>query len=201
MMTTISRAPRGSTRTGPIWWMMILAAAIAAPAAAQRGIAVEARGGIGAGNYAEAASEFEIAPRPSFGATVSYEVRPRIEAYAGFSRTSFGCGTGFCADRDVTFTSTGVEAGVRVGFAYTTSPWVRAGIIRHSLDFSAAPQDGEGQEGESASGVGIEVGGGVELPMPRGLAATPGLRYVRYGAADDDGVAMLVVDVGIRIRM
>jgi hypothetical protein len=33
------------------------------------------------------------------------------------------------------------------------------------------------------------------------VAITPGIRYVRYGAADDDGVAMLVGDVGLRMRM
>jgi hypothetical protein len=41
----------------------------------------------------------------------------------------------------------------------------------------------------------------VELRLGRRLAITPGIRYVRYGAANDDGVAMLVGDAGLRIRM
>jgi hypothetical protein len=37
--------------------------------------------------------------------------------------------------------------------------------------------------------------------LGRRLAVTPGIRYVRYGAANGDGVAMLAGDAGIRVRM
>jgi hypothetical protein len=37
------------------------------------------------------------------------------------------------------------------------------------------------------------------MRVGRMLAVIPGIRYVRYGAASDDGVAMLVEDAGPRI--
>jgi opacity protein-like surface antigen len=178
--------------------MMALAAAaaMAVPAAAQRGIAVEVRGGAAAGNFAEAATDFEVVPAPSFGATVSYAATRRVAVYAGYSRSSFGCESGFCAGNEVTFTSQGFDAGVRLSFPVAAGPWARLGVVSHSLD-----ADGGTADGEAASGVGFELGGGVELPLGRRLSVTPGVRYVRYGAANEDGVAMLVGDVGLMIRL
>jgi hypothetical protein len=173
------------------------AAVLAAPAQAQlRNLAVEVRGGAAAGNYARAASDFELLPQPSFGATLSYAATEMIAVYAGYSRNSFGCETGFCDGRDVSFTSQGVDAGVRLSLPVVAGPWVSAGIVSHSLE-----ADANGTGAEDASGFGFSAGGGVELRLGRRLSVTPGVRYVRYGAADDDGVAMLVGDVGLRIRM
>jgi Outer membrane protein beta-barrel domain len=173
------------------------AAVLAAPAQAQlRGLAVEVRGGASVGNYAVAASDFEVLPQPSFGASVSYAATERIAVYAGYSRSSFGCETGFCADRDVSFTSQGLDAGVRYSLPVIAGPWVSAGIVRHSVD-----TDSDGTMSASASGFGFSAGAGVELGLGRRLSVTPGVRYVRYGSSDDHGVAMLVGDVGLRIRM
>jgi hypothetical protein len=169
----------------------------AAPAQAQlRVLGVEVRGGAAAGNYAAAASDFELLPQPSFGATLSYAVTELVGVYAGYSRNSFGCETGFCAGRDVSFTSQGVDAGVRLSLPVVAGPWVSAGIVSHSLD-----SDSDGTLETSTSGLGFSAGAGVELRLGRRLSVTPGVRYVRYGAAGDDGVAMLVGDVGLRIRM
>lgn len=177
------------------------AAVAAAPAAGQRGVAVEVRGGAGVGNYAAAASDFQFDPRPSFGAAVSYAPSPRWAVYAGYSRTGFGCEMGFCTDRGLTFTSSGAEAGVRLRLPVLAGPWVRAGLVSHSLDYDSSPVEGEPGDGNASSGMGFELGAGLELGLGRVLAVTPGVRYVRYGAGDDDGVAMLVGDVGLRIRM
>ena len=184
-----------------IGWMLVVAAAFAGPAAAQRGVAVEVRGGAGVGNHAAAASDFRSAPGPSFGATVAYAPLRAVEVYAGYSRTAFGCEGGFCAGRGMTFTSHGVDAGVRVALPVAASPWLRAGIVSHTLDYASSADGVDPSRGEAASGVGFELGGGVEVRLGRMLAVTPGVRYVRYGAADDDGVAMLVGDVGLRIRL
>jgi opacity protein-like surface antigen len=184
-----------------VWFALAAAALAAAPAQAQRGIAVELRGGASAGNYAGAASEFEMAPHPSFGAAVSYGITEKVGVYAGFSRSSFGCETGFCEGRGMTFTSQGAEAGVQLSLPVTAGPWVRAGIVSHSLRYDSDPAEGEGMDGEEASGLGFAAGAGVEMRLGRRLSVTPGVRYGRYGAAGDDGVAMLVGDVGLKIRM
>jgi hypothetical protein len=174
-----------------VWTALAAAALLAAPARAQRGLAVEARGGAAAGNYAAAASEFTLAPRPSIAVSAAYGVTDRVGVYAGISRSSFGCDTGFCAGRTVGFTSQGVDAGGELRLPLPAAPWIRAGIVSHSLR----------HEGRQAGGVGFSAGGGVELRLGRRLSLTPGVRYVRYGAADDDGVALLVGDVGLKIRM
>jgi hypothetical protein len=189
-------------------WMALAAGTLAVgalaavPAQAQRGIALEVRGGASAGNYAGAASDFEMAPQPSFGAAVSYGVTEMVGVYAGFSRSSFGCETGFCEGRDMRFTSQGVDAGVQLSLPVVAGPWVRAGLVSHSLRYhSGAALESEARDGEEGSGVGFSAAGGVELRLGRRLSLTPGVRYVRYGAAGDDGVAMLVGDVGLKIRM
>lgn len=173
------------------------AAVLAAPAQAQLDrLSLEVRGGAAAGNYARAASDFELLPQPSFGAALAYAATDRVSVYAGYSRNSFGCQTGFCEDRDVTFTSHGIDAGVRLGLPVVAGPWVSAGIVRHSLE-----ADSNGTPTMNDSGVGFSAGAGAELRLGRRLSVTPGVRYVRYGAAGDDGVAMLVGDLGLRIRM
>jgi opacity protein-like surface antigen len=182
-----------------LWMMGIVALAAASPAGAQ--LAVEVRGGAGVGNHAASVSKFGLEPGPSVGAALSWAPRPRVEVYAGYSRTGFGCTGGFCPERGIRFTSHGVDAGVRVRLPSAASPWVRAGVVRHALDYGAAPDGVEPSGGRAAGGTGFEVGGGLEVRVGRTLAVTPGIRYVRYGAAGDDGVAMLVADVGLRIRM
>ncbi|HST58660.1 MAG TPA: outer membrane beta-barrel protein [Longimicrobium sp.] len=184
-------------------WMGLAAAALATvPAQAQRGLAVEVRGGASAGNYAGAASDFEVAPLPSLSATASYGVTERIGVYAGISHSSFGCDTGFCADREMRFSSGGLDGGVELRLPVAASPWLRAGLVSHSLHFhSGVAQESEARDGQETSGVGFSAAGGVELRLGRRLSVTPGVRYVRYGAAGDDGVALLVGDVGLKIRM
>lgn len=177
------------------------AAVMAAPAEAQRGLAVEVRGGASAGNYAGAGSDFEVVPRPSFGAGVSYGVTDRLGVYAGVERSAFGCDTGFCAGRGMVFTSQGVDAGVELRLPLSAGPWIRAGLVRHTLRFATDPAEGGGTEGEETSGVGVSAGAGVEVRLGRRLSLTPGLRYVRYGSAGEDGVAVLIADVGFEIRM
>lgn len=177
------------------------AAVMAAPAKAQRGLAVEVHGGASAGNYAGAGSDFEVVPRPSFGAGVSYGVTDRLGVYAGVERSAFGCDTGFCAGRGMVFTTQGVDAGVELRLPLSAGPWIRAGLVRHTLRFATDPEEGGGTEGEETSGVGVSAGAGVEVRLGRRLSLTPGLRYVRYGSAGEDGVAVLIADVGFEIRM
>ncbi|HEX6036840.1 outer membrane beta-barrel protein [Longimicrobium sp.] len=177
-------------------WMALSAAALAGSADAQlRGFSAEVRAGASAGNYAGAASEFEVLPGAAWGASVSYEAREHLSVHAGYSRASFGCRTGFCADGEARFTSAGLDVGVRYALPYVpaAAPWVSAGIARHALRADAAG------EMDDASGWGVSVGAGAEVRLDGRLSVTPGVRYVRHGAGDDDA-AMVVADVGLRIR-
>lgn len=180
------------------------AALLAGPARAQvpglrmDGLRVEVRAGASAGNYAGAASEFEVLPRAAWGASVAYEAIDRLAVYVGYSRAGFGCRTGFCTGREVEFTSQGLDAGVRFALPVVPAagPWVSAGIVHRTLR-----TDAEGAtDADDASGWGFSAGAGVEVPLGRRLSVTPGVRYVRHGAGDDDA-AMVVADVGLRIRM
>lgn len=175
---------------------MAAVAALAAPARAQLpGLALEVRGGASAGNHGGAASEFEVLPGAAWGAWVSYAPVERLSVYAGYGRASFGCETGFCGEGGVTFTSRGVDAGLRVSLPVlpAAGPWVSAGIVHRTLEADAGA-------GDDGAGWGFSAGGGLELPLGRRLSVTPGVRYVRHGAGDDDA-AMVVGDVGLRIRM
>jgi hypothetical protein len=179
-------------------------ALIAGPARAQlpalsvAGLSAEVRAGAAAGNYAGAASELEVLPRAAWGASVSYRATGRVAVYVEYSRAAFGCESGFCAGREVDFTSDGFGGGVRYALpvAPAAGPWVSAGIVRHTLR-----TDAEGAtDADDASGWGLSAGAGVEVPLGPRLSLAPGVRYVRHGAGDD-GVAMVVGDVGLRIRM
>lgn len=181
--------------------MLALGTVWTSPARAQRGLALEVRGGASAGNYAGAASDIELAPEPSFGAGASFGFTDALGVYAGYSRSTIRCESGFCVERGVRFTSQGVEAGVQLQLPVFAAPWVRAGVVRHSLAYDSQPVQGAASDGEETSGTGFSAGGGVELRLGRRLSLTPGVRYLRYGGGDDGGVAVVVGDVGFRIRL
>jgi opacity protein-like surface antigen len=94
-----------------------------------------------------------------------------------------------------------VDVGAELRLPLPAAPWIRAGLVGHSLHYRAGGNVADVREGEQTSGAGFSAGGGVELRVGRRLSVTPGVRYVRYGAADRDGVALLVGDVGLKIRM
>lgn len=174
------------------------AALLAGAAEAQsRGWSVEARIGAAVGNYGGAASELELLPGSAWGASVSIEPVQHVSVFAGYSRAAFGCETGFCAGRDVDFASHGMDAGVRLALpvAPAAGPWVSAAVVRRALSVQV-----DGAEGDDASGWGFSAGAGLELRLNDHLSATPGARYVRHGAGGDDA-ALVVADVGLRIRM
>lgn len=180
--------------------LVMVALGAVAPLQAQRGVAVELRGGASAGNYAGAASNFELAPEPSFGAGASFGFTDALGVYAGYSRSTFRCESGFCVERGVRFTSQGMEAGVQLQLPVIAAPWLRAGVVRHALAYDAQPLDGAASDGEETSGTGFSAGGGLEVRLGRRLSLTPGVRYLRYGGGDDGAVAVVVGDVGVKIR-
>jgi hypothetical protein len=168
----------------------------ARPAAAQ--FTLEARAGFSVGNDEAAASRLEPRPRPAVSLGAEYAATRLLSVYAGVSRAAFGCEEGFCTRRDVSFASTGAEAGVRLH--PPRLPWLRAGVLYHTLTATtrAGPAPGESAAGR---GFGYEVGAGVTVPVLRRVRLLPGLSYRTHSAASGDHVSLVTAELGIALRM
>lgn len=174
-----------------------LLAASVAPASAQ--LALELRGGAGAGSYGATGAGFQLVPQPAGSAALSYGFRPGLAAYGAYSFARFGCEEGFCTGVEPVFTSQGGEAGLRAELQLPLRPWVRGGAVMHSLD-------GESPAGEESSDAafGLAAGAGLGFPLGSRLVLTPGVGYTRYTAASPAGdhvVAVVTGDLGLRIRL
>ena len=159
-------------------------------------LGLELRGGVAVGNYTDSDAGLDLAPRPSFGATVEVVATESLAGYLAFDRSSFGCTEGICTNRDLTFTSQGFAAGVRWSSGL---PWVRAGALYHTLDVRGA---GAGESPDA--GVGFEVAAGVDLPLWQAARIRPGVVYRRHQAGSDGveaHVALLAVEVGVAVRL
>lgn len=182
------------------------AALLAHPAAAQT-VELELRGGASVGSYGATAAGRQDEPGPAFAATLHYAPVPRLSTYLGYSRSGFGCTEAFCGGAEVSLASSGVEGGVRWTLPLPLRPWLRAGIVSHSLALTATPEDAAPVRETTSRGFGVEAGAGVEVPLTPRISLAPGLRYLRYdvrSAADgsrSDGVAVLVGDVGLRVAL
>lgn len=181
----------------PILAAALAAAAVAAasPAAAQ--LSLEVRGGAGAGSYGATGAGFQPVPGTAGSAHLGYAFHPRLAAYAGYSNTGFGCVEGFCEGVDPTFTSSGLDAGVR--FQLPAGLWVRGGAVVHALKVDSPVQD---ESSDAAFGVG--AGAGFTIPLGSRLALTPGVGYTRYTASMPDGsdpVAVFTADLGLRFDL
>jgi hypothetical protein len=165
-----------------------------APTAAQS-LAVELRVGGAVGNYSETDAGLEWVPGASFGGTVAVGVAPAVSAYAGFTRSSFGCEEGFCTGRDVTLTSQGVVVGARW---QPGIPWARAGFAWQTLDVES-----DGGDESVDGGPGFELGAGAAIPVA-GIQVTPGLLYRRHGTSsevEEGFAAALLLEVGLRVPL
>jgi hypothetical protein len=187
------------TRVPRLALLPLLAAAAllaARPAAAQ--LTLEARAGFSVGNDEAAASRLEPRPRPAVSLGAEYAATRTLSVYAGVSRAAFGCEEGFCTDRDVSFSSTGADAGLRLHLPHL--PWLRAGVLYHTLSTTtrAGPDPGESSSGQ---GFGYEVGAGVTIPLLRRVRLLPGLGYRTHSAASGDQVSIVSAEMGIAFRM
>lgn len=185
----------GPGRPGTRAAVALLTALVPAAASAQQ-LAVELRAGASVGNYTETAAGLELLPAPSFAVVLETGLTGSLSGYAGFTRSTFGCEEGFCADRDVSLTSQGLILGGRWDGGL---PWVRAGLAVQSLRLSA-----EAQAETSDPGVGWDLAAGVTLPVGRRLRLRPGLTYLRHEAATGQGdghVAVLALEVGLVVGL
>jgi len=175
-----------------------LAVLACAPAAGAQ-LTLELRGGAAMGAYEATSAGFQSVPGPSIGATLGYAFNPRIEAFAGYARDQFGCGEGFCAGVEPTFTRSGAEAGLRV--ALPARLWLRGAVAFQSLSASSSAPGGGDSSGGSP---GVRLGAGIGFPVSPRLILTPGLEYSRFNTdldGGDDGVGVLTAGLGLRIRL
>lgn len=169
--------------------------ALSAPASAQ--FSVELRGGGAVGNHQPAAAGLETGIAPAFSAAAEVRVHSLVSLYAGYSRASFGCEEGFCTDRDVTFTSSGIGSGLRLD--PSGLPWLRTGLVYHGLEVQSA----DGTE-DWDPGIGYEIGSGLSFSPGRRIHLLPGVSYRRH-LATADGVeattSLLIAEIGVRISL
>jgi len=190
--------------------VMLAAATIAwsAPAvldAQEIPLAIEARGGayIPTGDFAEG-----VGTGFGLGAIVSYRVIPALDIYAGYSWQRFALEEDEeFDDVDVDIEDSGFALGVRfeVPAAQSLGPWIRAGVILHQAKFSGS----EGSLSVSFTSdrtAGLELGGGLAIPIAPALSITPGVSFRTYKpkfdiageVESDDALSYLGLELGAR---
>jgi hypothetical protein len=164
-------------------------------------ISIELRGGAGTGEYHAFGSGGERTTGGNWRAQVSYAPLPFAAVHVGYGRASFGCEGGFCVQAPVTFTGSGFDAGITLGWRMA---WLQAGVLSHELEAAWQGTGGPARE-RATSDIGITAAAGLEFPIAAGLSITPGVRWLRHGAAfppaDGGSVVHVIGDVGIRYRI
>jgi hypothetical protein len=110
-----------------------------------------------------------------YGAGAALELTPRYAFYTGYSYTFFDLD--FVDDLHAV--DTGFSLGVRRSFPGSgrVAPWVRSGLLIHSLEL-------QGERTGDDGGLGFEVGGGIMLrhKQRRAVRANLAVAYRRYDA-------------------
>lgn len=128
--------------------------------------------------------------------SLGFQPLPLVGVYAAYSWAEFQGEGG--ADR---VTDRGVSAGLRVDVPtplIPIDPWIRVGVVAHTLEAEALQGDGE------ASGTGWQAGAGLGYRLTRRISLTPGLVWTRYsvdGADGDVRVESLRASIGARLRI
>ena len=142
------------------------------------------------------------------GANGTYMFTPMLGLYAGFTYNAFGLPEEADElDIDGSVNTYGLDAGLKAMFATPTlpvTPFLKGGLVYHKIEVEIEDVD-LGEELESDSGLGFEVGGGVMVPLGPRLSFTPAVSYTSFkpkfdGEDGDDNVTSFRVDVGLNIR-
>lgn len=171
-----------------------LACAVAVAPSAHAQLALEARSGIATpqGAFTE---DVDVDGGYSTEVSLTVGMMPMLGVYGAFQQAKFDVG-----DDDRVVRDEGWAAGVRVSVpvpAIPIDPWIRGGLVTHKLT-------GGGLEGGGDRGFGVEVAGGLRVPLGSRVALTPGVGWTRYTFDDETvedskvNVQYLRVDVGLR---
>ncbi|WP_419937847.1 hypothetical protein [Candidatus Palauibacter sp.] len=162
--------------------------AVAGRAAAAQ-TSVEVRSGLTVGNHTSTAAGLEWAPALSHEIRIARQLRPRVAITAGYVRTAFGCGEGFCRGREPMVTGRHAALGAELSQGWL---WGRVGVLYGTTRV--------GTEGETPQpGPGLEAGAGLRLRLGR-LRIGPGVSWRRMSAntpSSNDRAVALGFDLGV----
>lgn len=189
---------------------LVAATALAAPAHAQlpnvTPFSFEVRGGLAfpMGEFGEGddGEDGAIKSGTTLGANATFHFMPMLGIYAGYTRNQFDID----GLDDSSVIDQGFEGGIRVAIPtplIPIDPYVKAGLVYHTLEYSDVPILGDIKTDNS---LGFEVGAGVGIGLGPKLSFTPQVTYTRYEPKfDDEGLDFNVehirVDVGLRLRL
>jgi hypothetical protein len=189
---------------------LLTAGVLAASSASAQSIlpfSFEVRGGLGikTEEFNQADTETTTASGGvGVGANVAFDFLPGIAVYGSYDRYAFNANIGGgVADAEEEYVDEGFAAGAKItppipgliGF----SPWVRGGVLFHTLELT-------GVDEESGRSTGFEVGGGIDIPLGMVLSFTPGVIYRQYSPdygddASDAKVSYFDLSLGLRARI
>lgn len=166
-------------------------AVLAGPADAQSRTAVELRGGFALPTADFGGSDLE--PGGGLGLTAVFRFMPHTMLYGGWDWYRLVTdepfeGTHFDVE------NTGYTFGLQFQhpLVRTTEWWVRAGGIYNHAEL----EDDDGDIlGDSGHELGWEAGAGLSIPLTRGFAITPGLRYRSFSGEINVGTGDVPFDM------
>lgn len=158
--------------------------------------------GLPTGDFAAGSPGIAAEPGASFEVGGVLRIAPLLGLYAAYQQDRFGCGECGAVSLDERAVTRGFEAGGELSSPFRPlglTPWVRAGVVRHSLSLSR-----EESSLVSEPGVGFGAGAGIRVPVGPVLLS-PGVRYQSYSVemrfsgypARSMDVSQLTVDVGL----
>ena len=195
--TVGTQTKNGRTRFKALWMPVILLATGALwllagqEAHAQRGFAVEGRGGVTfpQGDLSDVGAEAGL----SLGAELQANFHRNVTAYLGIHRNSFNCDNA-CTTLGDDPHSTGIAAGLKYIFH---SPgdihvWGRGGIVADKLESDLRSGDRE---------IGFELGLGGDMPIAQRLFLVPNIGFTSYDAGGGFTASFFTLGVGLHYHI
>jgi hypothetical protein len=189
---------------------LLSAGVLAASSASAQSIlpfSFEVRGGLGIKTEEFNQSDTETTTASGgvgVGGNVAFDFLPGVAVYGSYDRYAFNANIQ-SAGTEVKeeYIDQGFAAGAKitppVGAALGFSPWLRGGVIFHTLELT-------GVDEESTRSTGFEVGAGINIPLGLVLSFTPGVIYRQYSPdygddASDAKVSYFDLSLGLRARL
>jgi hypothetical protein len=160
----------------PLFFGLVSMGAIPAAAQLPFTVVVEGRGALAipTGEFAGSERSFRAGSGPGYAAGARVQFAPFVGLYTGFRSTRFACGECPTVGLDDEVTMKGGEAALHfepelaVG---PVAPWIRLGVLRHTLGFSGFDERMTSEPALAFSG-----SAGVTLPLTGGVELVPAVQ-------------------------